>query len=66
VFAKLIYLLDSTALIGVGCPAHILNNCVHHAVENLDVDIEYIIFKIYQYFHIYTVQTEQLQGIVIL
>jgi hypothetical protein len=46
VFAKLINLLDNKALIGVGCPAHILNNCVHHAAENLDVDIECIIFKI--------------------
>jgi hypothetical protein len=46
VFAKLINLLDNKALIGVGCPARILNSCVHHAAENLDVDIECIIFKI--------------------
>ena len=39
-----------------------LNNCVHHAIETLDVDIESIIFKIYQYFHIYTVRTEELKG----
>jgi hypothetical protein len=61
VFAKLINLLDNKALTGVGCPAHILNNCVRHAVENLDVYIECIIFKICQYFHIYAVQTEQLK-----
>jgi hypothetical protein len=61
VFAKLINLLDNKALIGVGCPAHVLNSCVHHAAETLDVDIECIIFKIYQYFHIYTVRTEQLK-----
>jgi hypothetical protein len=48
VFAKLINLLENRVLIGVGCPAHILNSCVHHAAENLDVDIECIIFKIYQ------------------
>jgi hypothetical protein len=61
VCAKLINLSGNKALIGVGCPAHILNNCVHHAAENLDVDIECIIFKIFQYFHIYTVRTEQLK-----
>ena len=27
----------------------------------MDVDIDNIIFKIYQYFHIYTVRTEQLK-----
>ena len=27
----------------------------------MDVDIDNIIFKIYQYFHIYTVQTKQLK-----
>ncbi|GAA6081779.1 uncharacterized protein LOC113450575, partial [Tachysurus ichikawai] len=43
------------------CPAHILNNCVHHGADTLDVDIEHIIFKIYQHFHIYTVCTESLK-----
>ncbi|XP_053255097.1 uncharacterized protein LOC128418927 [Podarcis raffonei] len=61
VFAKLNNELDNKTLIGVGCPGHILNNCVHQAAETLDIDVESIIFKIYQYFHIYTVQTEQLK-----
>ncbi|GAA6099242.1 uncharacterized protein LOC114601727, partial [Tachysurus ichikawai] len=43
------------------CPAHILNNCVHHGADTLDVDIEHIIFKIYQHFHVYTVRTESLK-----
>jgi hypothetical protein len=60
-FAKLINLLNNKALISVGCPAHILSSCVHRAAENLDVDIECITFKIYQYFHIYAVRTEQLK-----
>ncbi|XP_032991851.1 uncharacterized protein LOC117038958 [Lacerta agilis] len=61
VFAKLKSELDNKTSIGVGCPAHILNNCVHQAADALDVDVESIIFKIYQYFHIYRVQTEQLK-----
>ncbi|CAM2097290.1 unnamed protein product [Caretta caretta] len=61
VFANLKKLLQERTLIGVGCPAHILNNCVHHAAERVNVDIENIIFKIYQYFHTHTVRTEQLK-----
>ena len=61
VFAKLKKSLQNESLIGVGCPAHILNNCVHHGADTLDVDIENIIFKIYQHFHIYTVRTENLK-----
>jgi hypothetical protein len=61
VFAHLKRLLQNKTLIGVGCPAHILNNCVHHGADRLNVDIENIIFKIYQYFHIYTVRTESLK-----
>ena len=62
VFAKLKRSLNKESLVGVGCPAHILNNCLHHAVGQVAaVDIESIINKIYQYFHIYTVRTEQLR-----
>lgn len=60
VFANLKKMLEKS-LIGVGCPAHILNNCVHHGAERMDIDIENIINKIYQYFHIYTVRTEKLK-----
>ncbi|CAM2119505.1 unnamed protein product [Caretta caretta] len=61
VFANVKKLLQKRTLIGVGCPAHILNNYVHHAAETMNVDIENIIFKIYQYFHIYTVRIERLK-----
>ena len=53
--------LNSVALIGIGCPAHVLNNAVHHGADTLDLDIESIILKIYNYFSIYTVRTEQLK-----
>ncbi|KAK1901966.1 putative protein kinase UbiB [Dissostichus eleginoides] len=61
VFANLKRLLQKNTLIGVGCPAHILNNCVHHGADTIDIDLENIMFKIYQYFHIYTVRTESLK-----
>ncbi|CAM4571952.1 unnamed protein product [Leuciscus chuanchicus] len=61
VFANLKRILQNKTLIGVGCPAHILNNCVHHGADTLDVEIENVLFKIYQYFHIYTVRTENLK-----
>jgi len=48
-------------IIGIGCPAHILNNCVQHAIDGLPIDIESIILKIYNYFSIYTVRTEALK-----
>uniref|UniRef100_A0A8B9KYY9 DUF4371 domain-containing protein n=1 Tax=Astyanax mexicanus TaxID=7994 RepID=A0A8B9KYY9_ASTMX len=61
VFANLKKSLQNTALIGVGLPAHNLNNCVHHGADTLDLDIEQIIFKIYHHFNIYTVRTENLK-----
>ena len=61
VFAMLKKLLQKKTLIGVGCPAHILNNCVHHGTDTMSIDIDNLIFKIYQYFYIYTVRTEKLK-----
>ncbi len=60
-FANLKRFLQNKTLIGVGCPAHILNNCVHYGADTIEVDLENIMFKIYQYFHIYTVRTENLK-----
>ena len=48
-------------LVGVGCPAHILNNCLHHGVNQMSLDLESIIYRTYQHFSIYTVRTEQLK-----
>ena len=53
---------DNPELIGIGCPAHITNNCIHHGANQLSLDVEGIIFKIYQHFSIYTVRTEDLKG----
>jgi hypothetical protein len=43
-FERLINLLNHKALIGVSCPAYILASCLHIS-ENLNADIECIIFK---------------------
>ena len=60
VFAKLKKMLNPS-LIEVGCSAHVLNNCIYHEAERMNIDIENSINKIYQYFSIYTVMTEQLK-----
>ena len=60
VFAKLEKMLNPS-LIVVGCLAHVLNNCIHHGAERMNIDIENNINKTYQYFSIYAVKTEQLK-----
>jgi hypothetical protein len=47
---------------GSGCSAHVLNNSIQHAVDSMDINIEQVLFKIYQYFSIYTVRVESLKG----
>ena len=39
---------DVPNLVGIGCPAHILNNCLHHGTNQMSIDIESIIYKTYQ------------------
>ena len=39
VFAKLKNMLNPS-LIGVGCSAHVLNNCIHRGAERMNIDIE--------------------------
>jgi len=48
-------------LIGVGCAAHIVHNCIQHAVDNLPVPVESLVVKIYKFFHIYTVRVTELK-----
>jgi hypothetical protein len=49
-------------LVSVGCPAHNLCSCIQHGVDTLSVDTECTIMKIYNYFSIYTVRTEDLKS----
>jgi hypothetical protein len=44
---------------GIGCAAHILHNAFPTRADILPVDVEAIMNKIFQYFHIYTVRVEE-------
>lgn len=49
-------------LVGIGCPAHILHNAIHHGLDQIDdLDIDTIVLKIFNYFSIYTVRTAELK-----
>ena len=58
VFAKLKEMLNSS-LIGIGCSAHLLNNCIHHGAERMNIDIENNLNKISIFFYLH--RTEQLK-----
>lgn len=60
VFTKLKAALQKN-IEGIGCPAHVLHNCMHTAADTMSCDIETIIVKIFSYFSIYTVRTERLK-----
>jgi hypothetical protein len=46
---------------GIGCAAHILHNALQTSADILPIDVEAIVNKIFQYFHIYMVQVEELK-----
>lgn len=48
-------------LIGIGCPAHILNNSVHYGFDGLPLNIDTIVTVIHNHFSIYTVRIESLK-----
>ena len=48
-------------IVGVGCGAHIVHNCIQTAVDVLSIEVEALVVKIYKYFYIYTVRVTQLK-----
>lgn len=50
-------------MIGVGCAAHVVHNALKSACDQLPLDIECIVVKIYSHFYIYTVRVEELKAI---
>ena len=46
VFSSLNIQLENDNLVGVGCPARIVHNCVHHGCDQLKHDIEMINFSV--------------------
>ena len=53
VFANLKNIVKSS-LTGVGCPAHVLNNCIQHGTDTLEIDIESIVLKVYNFVSLLT------------
>lgn len=48
-------------LIGIGCPAHIINNAVQTSCDILPIDVESIVLKLFNHFNIYTVRVATLK-----
>jgi hypothetical protein len=49
---------------GIGCVVHILLNALQTSADILPVDVEAIVNKIFQYFHIYMYRTSgRIEGI---
>ena len=48
-------------LLGIGCSAHILNNCIKSACDRLPIDIESVLIKVYGYSKIHTVRAANLK-----
>jgi hypothetical protein len=46
---------------GIGCGTHILHNACQTNADILPLDVEAIVYKIFQYFHICTVRVEELK-----
>lgn len=61
VFSKLKSVLDID-IFGIGCVAHIIHNGVQTSCDQLPIDIEVIVNKIFQFFHIYAVRVEELKN----
>lgn len=60
VFSQLKVMLKKP-LVGLGCPAHVLHNCIQHGADLMPVDVEAIVLKVFNYFAVYTVRTEALK-----
>lgn len=48
-------------IVGIGCGAHIVHNCLQTAVDVLPIEVEALVVKIYKYFYIYTVRVTELK-----
>ena len=53
--------LISDDIMGIGCAAHIIHNAAQTTVDQLPLDCEVLIVKIYKFFYIYTVRVERLK-----
>lgn len=51
------------SIIGIGCAAHAVHNTLKYACGQLQINVEYIVVKIYTHFYINTVRVEALKSI---
>jgi hypothetical protein len=49
------------ALMGIGCPAHLLSDCIQHGTDALEVGTESTVLKTYKCFSAYTVHLGRLK-----
>jgi hypothetical protein len=49
-------------IIGIGCGAHIIHNCLQCAIDCLPIDIECFAVKVHKYFNTYTIRVEELKN----
>lgn len=61
VFYKMKTNLKNQNIVGIGCYAHIINNCIKTSCDILPIDVEAFLVKIYSHFYIYTVRVEKLK-----
>ncbi|XP_033222612.1 uncharacterized protein LOC117176470 [Belonocnema kinseyi] len=53
----------NSELLGIGCPALILNNALYHGFDQCTLfDVDSLCVKIYNHFSIYTVRTKELES----
>lgn len=50
-------------IVGVGCQAHIIHNCIQHGTDYLHIDMESLVITLFNYFSVNTVRTEALKDI---
>ncbi|CAL1548449.1 unnamed protein product [Lymnaea stagnalis] len=56
-------LKDDVSEVSVGCPAHVLHNCIQHGADLMQIDVETIVLMIFNHFSMYTVRTETLNEV---
>ncbi|KAL6466103.1 hypothetical protein MHYP_G00262360 [Metynnis hypsauchen] len=54
---------DNSGIIKANCMAHIVHNCAKHAGDMLNVDIDFVVNKIFSHFSVSAQRTEELKAV---
>ena len=60
VFTHLKVQLKNSNIVGIGCPAHVVHNTLQSACDVLPVDVDCIVMKLYNHFHIFSIRVAEL------